>query len=155
MNSRNKVIFAFLLVFVAGFIYLFLTNTTPYEDAVLLEKKIESDMKDIAKEGIQWIRIDSSSVQKIEKKDYLFIEESFVRVDSVNADSVGIYSPKGSFDFSKQDLIIAKSFLFKNGTLSYEYARRGILLEEVQKKKKEIEDAIKKEEAKKQREKKD
>ncbi|TSC52634.1 MAG: hypothetical protein LiPW41_4 [Parcubacteria group bacterium LiPW_41] len=148
MNSKNNVTWLILGAIVFGFLYLFLTYKTPYQQACDLEKEIKSEMKDIEKGGIQWIRLDSSSIGKIEKNDLLFIEESFVLVDSANTDSVGVYSPQGLFDFSKQDLIIAKSFLFKKGTFEYEYAKRGILLEETQKIKKVLEDEM---EAKKKR----
>jgi hypothetical protein len=139
MHPRKKVTIEFLFLFIAGFLYLFLTNKTPYEKTVSLEENFKKEINDMEHEGVLWIKLDSISTEKIEKGDHLYIEESFARVDSVNVDSVGIYSPKGFFDISKRDIFHAKSFIFKRGTFGYEYARRCIWLEEVQNLKKKLE----------------
>lgn len=144
-NSQKQTAYMFLGIILFGFLYLFLTYKSPYEQAVALENRVKEEMKDIENAKIPWIVCNDSTAKEIEKGDYLYIEESFVRVDTVNADSLGVYSPKGLFDLSKQDVTFAKSFLFKKGTLGSEYAKRGILLEEIEKKKKYLEKSEKKE----------
>ncbi|RJQ30029.1 hypothetical protein C4565_01135 [Candidatus Parcubacteria bacterium] len=145
MDSQKQTAYMFLAIFLLGFLYVFLTYKSPYEQAIALENRIKEEMKDIENAKIPWIVCNDSTAKEIEKGDYLYIEESFVRVDTVNTDSLGVYSPKGLFDLSKQDVALAKSFLFKKGTLNYEYAKRGMILEEVEKKKKQLEKSEKKE----------
>lgn len=156
MNSRNRVTLVFLLIFIAGFIYLFSTHKTPYEEAIVLEEKILSDMKDMEEIGInKGIKCDTATIKNVKIGDLMCINDSYVFIDSVYKGYIGVRSPKGNFILSNVDILSVKSFLYKKDTKEYFYAQAALYLEAVQKIKKELEDAAKKEEMNKQKEKKE
>jgi len=152
MKSRNRVTtFIVVSIFVCFGYILFKSilekplmenqeKEITYEDVCNLEKDVLEKMTEMKKMGFSnGIECDSSNINEVKKGDFMCIKESFIRVDSVNAEYIGIYSPKGFFDLLKREVLLVGGTIYKQGTKEWYYAERGILLEETQKLKKRME----------------
>lgn len=147
MNSRSKVAILFSFIIILGFIYVFFSGKTPYEQACVLEEEIQYDMSELKKRGFdQGVVCDTSTIKNIKRNDLMCINESFVFVDSVYNGFIGVHSPKGQFILSNVDILSVPSSIYKQNTKEYFYAKSAIYLEVVRK----IKEMLKEKEKKKE-----
>ncbi|MFA5870998.1 MAG: hypothetical protein WC842_03905 [Candidatus Paceibacterota bacterium] len=127
----------FFCIFVFGFIYLFVTNKTPYEKLCKLEESTSEQMEKLhnLKKDVG-IFCSDSVLRNAQEGDILLVKKQFIEIDSVYDGYVGIVSCKGNFIISNTDISEARAILYKKDSNSYLYAEYGIVLEYIKYKKK-------------------